>query len=374
MKAIDPTIQETPEFSDITDFRKVMAELEVAETRVTSLPHLWTWDYIRAALTDSASFDLEKIHRRAYALCNPGLDGRPTVGNTLFASVSIYHPGDRAPVHRHSASASRFALEGSGGYTNVAGERLEMTRGDLVITPNGEWHDHGNDGDEPMIWVDVLDVPLVENMNAIFTEWDYKEAPDGSNSDQPIVKKQQSVTRRKDYSQTLFAESGIVPRFGGKHRFGRRFSPKFLYRGAEVRRAQNLLRDEEGDPWEGILMEYTDPTTGESVVPTLSFRSQLLRPGETTLPKRESASTVYCVLEGEGETEINGETFRWSRNDILYAPSWMWRQHRNLSSDKDAVLYAVTDAPALEKLALYRAEGRDKAGDRVDLRRWPDFD
>ncbi len=372
---MSPDTARDQEFQDIKDFRQVMAELEIGEPRTRAVPYIWKWDRIREALVGSEAFDLEEVHRRAFALCNPGLEGRTLIGTTLFASVSVYHPGDRAPVHRHTASASRFALEGTGGYTNVAGERLEMTRGDLVITPNGEWHDHGNDGDEPIFWVDVLDVGLAEHMNAIMTEWDYMEQPTGSNSTEPVAVKVQSTTRPADWSQKLFAKAGIVPRFGGKGRLGggRSFTPKFMYRAADVREAQDLLRDEEGDPWEGIIVEYTDPTTGRSVVPTLSFRSQLLRPGETTLPKRHTASAVSCVLEGEGTVEIGDQRFEFAPNDVFFAPAWMWRSIAN-TGDGDAMLYSVSDQPALEKLDYYRAQGRTADGETVDLKRWPDFE
>lgn len=361
-------------FSDITDFRVVMEELEIAEPRKMAVPHLWNWDYIRKSLTESDRLDLTEVHRRAFALCNPGLGGRPLAATTLFAAVSVYYPGDKAPVHRHTPSASRFALEGSGGYTNVAGEKLEMGRGDLVITPNGEWHDHGNDGDEPIFWVDVLDAPLIESLNAIMTDWDYVEPPDGSNTHEPIEKTEQSVSRPADYSQSLFSASGIVPRFGGTGRMGRRFTPKYMYRAEEVRRAQSLLRDERGDPYEGIIVEYTDPMSGEPVVPTLSFRSQLIRSGEVLGWKRQTASTVYCVLEGQGATEFDDRRFEWGPNDVFVIPGWSWRRHINGDPANDAVLYSVSDAPAQEKLGVFRAQGRDESGTVTDISRWPDFD
>ena len=41
---------------------------------------------------------------------------------------------DPAPGHRHSPSALRFVIEGSGAWTTVDGVRLPMTAGDLVLT------------------------------------------------------------------------------------------------------------------------------------------------------------------------------------------------------------------------------------------------
>jgi gentisate 1,2-dioxygenase len=103
---------------------------------------------------------------------NPGLDGKPYITNTLFAAYSLYNPGERAPVHRHTPSASRFVLDGDGGFTVVEGEKLKMSRGDLILTPTGTWHDHGNDGQQAVIWVDVLNVPLVESLNATQFEFE----------------------------------------------------------------------------------------------------------------------------------------------------------------------------------------------------------
>ena len=109
-------------------------------------------------------------------VCQPQTDGKPYITNTLFAAYSLYNPGERAPVHRHTPSASRFVLDGDGGFTVVEGEKLRMSRGDLILTPTGTWHDHGNDREvKPVIWVDVLNVPLVESLNATSFEFNYTE-------------------------------------------------------------------------------------------------------------------------------------------------------------------------------------------------------
>jgi gentisate 1,2-dioxygenase len=367
------SVEEAP-FDDVTDFRRVMAELEIPEPRRKAHPHIWKWKSLRERLVGSEIFDLEKVHRRAFALCNPGLGGRPMVATTLFASVSLYFPGDRAPVHRHSASASRFALEGTGGFTTVAGEKLVMRRGDLVLTPNGEWHDHGNEGAEPVFWIDILDVPLVEHMNAIMTEWGYKAPPDGSNSHDDVPMRAQKITRPADYSQKLFGVGGVVPGFGGEKRFGRNFTPKFMYRAEEARHAQQQLREQEGSPYEGIIVEYTNPMTGESVVPTLSFRSQLVKPRQRLLPFRTTASTVYAVLEGEGTVTVGDQVMQWEKNDIFVVPGWNWCAVENTSATEDAILYSVSDRPALQKLGLLRVQGKSLGGEIADVERWPAFD
>ena len=140
----------------------------------------------------------------------------------------------------------------------------------------------------------------------------------------------------------------------------------FVYRWEDTQRALQGLRDYPGSPYDGIILEYVDPTTGASVVPTLSYRSQLLRGGVPTLPHRRMASTVYCVLEGEGYTEVEGKRLEWERNDVFAVPGWQWRHHINTGRE-DAFLYSVTDEPVMRKLGLYREEGRAADGRIVRL-------
>jgi len=363
MNAVTPDKLAPVAFDDICDFRRVMEELEISEPRVRAVPHIWRWKDIRDKLLSSEKHDMSRVHRRAFALCNPGLDGRPIIATTMFTSVSVYFPGDHAPVHRHTGSASRFAIEGTGGVTTVAGEKLVMKRGDLVITPNGEWHDHGNEGTEPIFWIDVLDVPLIEHVNALMTEWNYEE--DGKPT------KTQSIRKPQGYSQNMFSGASIVPMFGWEERKQRDFTPQYQYPAAEMRRTLELLRSEKGSAYGGIIVEYVDPTSGKSVVPTLSFRSQLLRPNENLLDERRTANIVYCALEGEGTTVINGERFDWLKNDIFVVPAWHWHHHENGSAD--SVLFSVTDQPAVEKLGVFRSQGRNAHGDIIDLVRWPSF-
>ena len=99
---------------------------------------------------------IEFADRQSILLLNPGLNGRLQVTNTIRCAISIYNPGDVAPVHLHSPNASRTILSDKGGYTVVEGERCTAGRGDLILTPNGTWHDHGNDSSEPVIWIDMF--------------------------------------------------------------------------------------------------------------------------------------------------------------------------------------------------------------------------
>jgi len=354
--------------ANLVDFALVQNELEVAEPRPKALPCLWKWQDLKPWLGKTyAGMSLAEVHRRTLALANPGFGGRPVATTTLFMSISMYFPGDEAGVHRHTANASRFLLEGSGGFTNVAGEKLVMGRGDLVITPNGQWHDHGNDGATPIVWVNVLDVALVDHLNAVMTEWDYREGPPGARVD----RRTQSVLAPADHSAHMFAAGGVVPRFGPETRGHGHHSPMFIYRWAKTRETLNLLRGEAGSPYDGIVVEYTDPLSGQSVVPTMSFRAQLLRPGEETRLHRHPTNTVYCAIEGSGTTEIDGRAFAWDENDLFVVPGWTWHRHLNKSDRRDACLYSVSDLPLHQKLGIYREQERKADGTIFEVVPWP---
>ena len=158
-----------------------------------------------------------------------------------------------------------------------------MSRGDLILTPTGTWHDHGNDGQKPVIWVDVLNVPLVESLNATSFEFNYTEKDDKSNTGEPIPRKLQTIrelgtTIRSDFMVPVGSKLLFV-----SHKRGpTEHSPLFVYRWEKTRAHLEQLQDYEGSPYDGILFEYVDPTTGGSVMPTMSFRCQMLRPGEAT--------------------------------------------------------------------------------------------
>ena len=352
---------------NLVEFWEQRADVELLAPRNKARPHRWRWADIEPRLRVAAkTVPIEECERRALVFANPGLDGKPYITNTLFAAYSLYNPGERAPVHRHTPSASRFVLDGDGGFTVVEGEKLRMSRGDLILTPAGTWHDHGNDGEQAVIWVDVLNVPLVESLNATSFEFDYAEKDENSNTGESVARKLQTIREPDDHSQRLYGTGGIKPLFVSHRRGPTEHSPLFVYRWEETRAALANLEGYRGSPYDGILFEYVDPTTGGSVMPTMSFRCQMLRPDEATLPHRKTASNVYCVLDGEGYTDVEGERLEWKRNDVFTVPGWLWHRHRN-TTRHNAFLYSVTDEPTMRKLGLYRETGKDAQGHLIDL-------
>ena len=344
-----------------------VASGRVGAAQLKPVAHHWRWREIApylesiAAIARSADVSpIEFAERQQFLLTNPGLGGRLQVTSTMRCAVSIYNPGDVAPVHIHTPNASRTILSKAGGYTTIEGERCTAARGDLILTPNGTWHDHGNDGAEPVVWIDVLDFPLMEFLDCVWLDEEYPGETEGN-------ARAQTPTQKDGYSQRLYGKGGLVPAFVPHHRgFGRETSPMFHYRGADLRAALDALRDEPGDPYEGVGLRIVNPATGASVFPTLDYRATLLRPGEETRFKRETASTLYQALEGSGTTEVAGQTFEWQTNDIFVVPGFAWRRHLNRGGG-DAVLYAVSDAPLLDKIGQYRTQGRLPDDEVIEL-------
>ena len=344
-----------------------MASGRVAANQLKAAAHRWRWKeystYLQRIAGIASQADVSPIEfadRQSILLTNPGLNGRLQVTNTIRCAISIYNPGDIAPAHVHSPNASRTILTEKGGYTNVEGERCEAARGDIILTPNGTWHDHGNDGEVPVIWIDMLDWPLMEFLDCAWVDQEFQPST-GSNA------KSQETIHGDGHSGRLYGNGGMVPTFiSHQIGFGRDPAPLIHFRGTRIREALDALRKEKGDPHEGIQMEFVNPVTGKPVFPTLNYQAQLLRPGEATLPKRETSSTFIVVIDGKGKSEIGGQTFDWEPNDIMVVPNFVWRRHINTGSS-EAVLYTVTDAALLKNIGQYRAQGKDQAGKVVQL-------
>jgi len=239
---------------NLVEFWEQRADVELLQPRNRAKPFRWKWTDIEPRLRVAAkTVPIEECERRALVFANPGLEGKPYITNTLFAAYSLYNPGERAPVHRHTPSASRFVLEGDGGFTVVEGEKLRMSRGDLILTPTGTWHDHGNDGDQAVIWVDVLNVPLVESLNATQFEFDYTESDEQSNSGSPIPRTLQTIRHPDDHSQKLYGTGGIKPLFVSHRRGPTEHSPMFVYRWAETKSALQRLKGYAGSPYDCVI-------------------------------------------------------------------------------------------------------------------------
>jgi gentisate 1,2-dioxygenase len=346
-----------------------LAKGRVAANQMKMQAHRWRWREINPFLQKIAEIarnaeikPLETTDRQGILLTNPGLGGRLQITNTIRCAIAIYNPGDIAPAHVHSPNASRTILSDKGGYTNVEGERCECRRGDIVFTPNGTWHDHGNDDKDPMIWIDMLDWPLMEYLDCVWVDQNYEAEGQTNEKSQP--------TKYADgHSTRLYGNGGLKPVFTSNQRgWGQMATPMFHYKGIDVREALDRLRKEAGDPFEAIKMQFVNPVTGGPVYPTLDYSAQLIRAGEELSLKRETCSTFIVVMDGQGYSEIGGQRFDWEKNDIMAVPNFMWRRHVNTGKN-DAVLYTVSDAAVLRAIGQYRAQGQNAKGEVVQIER-----
>jgi len=316
---------------------EVLDDLVPPQPRPSARPALWRYDDVRPPLMESGKLiTAAEAIRRVLILDNPGLPGSSLITSALYAGLQLILPGEVAPSHRHTQSALRFIVEGAGAYTAVDGERTTMAPGDFIITPSWTWHDHGNDGEEPVVWLDGLDIPIVALHDAQFAER-YPEAV------QPVNRPEGDADARWGANMALI-----------DHRHGSRTSPVFNYPYAKSRAAlAKLAAAGVSDPAHGVRMRYVNPVTGGWAMPTLGTFLQMLPSGFRSLPHRSTDGTVYCCVEGRGTIRIGDEEFEFGPRDVFVAPSW---QARTLTASTDAVLFGFSDRPVQEALGLLREE------------------
>ena len=311
------------------------------------IAHMWPWSTLEPIITQSTSAVPVGDERRALQLFNPGLGGRWATTNNLIAAVQVLLPGEVARAHRHTPTAIRFIIEGTGAYTAVDGERVYMAPGDLILTPSWSWHDHGNETKERVIWMDGLDIPLIASLEAMFFQF----------YSQPQV----AANRPANTSKALYGEGQLSPTWIKENS---KTSPLLLYSWEHTSAALNALRKHDGSPFDAIALEYRHPQTGGSVMPTMACCAQMLRPNEHTKAHRHTGSAVYYVVKGEGMTIIDGTQFTWRKGDIIALPPWALHEHANSSGLEDAVLFSIQDAPVLNALGLFYQEEYSENGGR----------
>ena len=299
-------------------------------------PVLWRYDDIRPLLLQAGELTpIEKAERRVLVLANPGhgLDNARATP-TIYLGMQLILPGETAPNHRHTPSAIRFAVEGSGAYTVVEGEKLPMARGDLILTPPKLWHEHGHEGTGPVIWLDALDLPLIHHIETSY-------CIDGAS---------QQVANLPDSSQTAYRRAGLLPYSALDAR--KRDFPLLRFPWSEVREA--LLGYAGGcGPKDTVRLAYVNPETGAECLPTLGFSAIMLRPGEEIALTRRSTSAVFHAVEGMGESIVDDKEMRWTEADTFAAPTHARIRLRNNSDSAPAFLFTVDDAPMQRRLGIY---------------------
>ena len=341
-----PQVPTTPELEDFhtrLPDQKLAPLWNVLDDLVTSVPRtdiqaaIWRYQDIRPLILEAGELiTAEQAERRVLILENPGTPGQSRITSTLYAGLQLIMPGEIAPAHRHTQSALRFIVEGEGAYTAVDGEKTIMQEGDFVITPSWTWHDHGNESDHPMVWLDGLDIPLVQALDASFAEkYSTASFPQSRPVGDALARYGSGLLPFDDHSQSVT-------------------SPVFNYPYSRTRKALEKMRESESwDKWHGLKFRYVNPQTGDYAMPTIGTYMQLLPAGFVTKTYRSTDATVFSVVEGNGYTEVEDLTIEWQKRDTFVVPGWCEVRH---FADEDAYLFSFSDRPVQEKLGLWREQ------------------
>jgi len=316
---------------------EVLAEIVPPQPHPACVPALWRFEEMRPLLMEAGRrITAKDAERRVLMLENPGNRGLSRITQSLYAGLQLVLPGEVAPTHRHVASALRFVIESDGGYTAVEGERTTMRAGDFILTPSWTYHDHGNPGDKPVIWLDGLDIPIVNFFDASFA--------------QHYPGEMQPITRQ---------EGDSLARYGGnlmpvEYQLPAPSSPVFTYPYARSREVlDRLYRNGPVDACHGVKLQFINPSTGGYPLPTIGAFLQLLPAGFRGTPYRSTDATVYCAVEGHGRSRIGKDTLAWREHDVFVVPSWYAVSHE---AEDEAVLFSFSDRPAQKALGLWREE------------------
>jgi gentisate 1,2-dioxygenase len=319
----------------------VLSQLVTPEPRSRCVPHKWTYAGMRALLMEAGGLITAKeAERRVLVLENPGIRGLSQITQSLYAGLQLILPGEIAPSHRHAAAALRLIIEGDGGYTAVNGERIPMAPGDFILTPSWTFHDHGNLGDEPVIWLDGLDLPIVNLFDTSFAQG----YPSGD---------VQEIERLAGDAHARYG-TNMVPL---EYVPDSKSSPMFHYPYARVKEALQVASAGKIDACHGFKLQYANPVTGGYPMPTMAAYMQLLPAGFCGQPYRSTDATVYCVREGEGVTFVGNERIEWSAGDVFVAPSWSTTSYQ---ASERSVLFSFSDRAAQKALGLWREERLDE--------------
>jgi gentisate 1,2-dioxygenase len=322
---------------NMTPLWEVLGALVPEQPRSPASAALWRYSELRNQVLEAGRLiSAEQAERRVLILENPTLRGQSCITQSLYAGLQLILPGEVAPAHRHTQSALRLVLDGEGAYTTVDGERTTMRRGDFIITPAWTWHDHGNLGDEPVVWLDGLDIPIVRFLDAGFAE-----------------RSEQSS------QQELRPEGDALARYGA-NMLPLDYQPKpadptrlCVYPYQHTRDALQAIARSKPDPHHGHKLRYVNPATGTSPMPTIGAFAQWLPAGFETQPSRCTDGTVHVCLEGGGEAMIEDHVWPLQENDIFVVPSW----HRlRLRADRDMLLFSFSDRPVQQALGLWREQ------------------
>jgi gentisate 1,2-dioxygenase len=325
----------------------LLALLPPDKPRPQTKAAVWSYRALRPLLLRAGELTpIEKAERRVLVLANPG-NGLTKLQATpaIYLGLQLLLPGERAPTHRHTPNAVRIIVEGEGAYTTVEGVKCPMARGDLILTPTGLWHEHGHDGVDPVVWLDVLDLPLVYYMEASYHINGESQAvvASGGASDLPYV--------------------GLLPAPFFEREC--KASPMLRYPWREARAALEALAIARPE-LEAVQIAYVNPLTGADIQNILGYYALMLRPAQTLrLPVRSPAS-IYHVIEGDIECRTPDQVFSLAAADTSCVPGYSEITLRNLNETSSAFVFIADEAPLHRKLGLFENRGRSAPADLHD--------
>lgn len=317
---------------------EVLHGLVTPTPRSAAQPVLWRYAEARDFLMRAgALISAEQAERRVLIMENPSLPASSCATPSLYAGLQLILPGEIAPCHRHTQCALRFVVEGGGAFTALDGEKAIMRPFDLVLTPNWQWHDHGNASDAPMIWLDGLDIPMVRFFEASFAE----RLPQSAH---PETAPPGDTMARYGRNLRPFKGSSAARRPAAL--------PMFHYPHAEWRAAlAALAATDTPDPHLGHALEFTNPADGGPVMPTIAAHVRLLPQGFTSRPRQSTDGTIFVVVSGSGTARIGDREFSLMERDTFVVPSWNTLE---IEARGELVLFGYSDRAAQEKLGLWR--------------------
>jgi gentisate 1,2-dioxygenase len=327
----------------MTPLWEVLSALVPQSPRSLIVPAHWRYADIRKFVMEAGRLiSAKEAERRVLILENPALPGQSCITQSLYAGLQLILPGEIAPAHRHSQSALRLVLDGEGAYTAVNGERTTMKRGDFIVTPPWTWHDHGNLGGEPVVWLDGLDIPMVRFFEGGFAE-------KGEEEYQPVLRDEGDAMTR--YGNNMVPVD-FEPARGDPTKL-------FVFPFLKTRESLRASSSNDIDPHLGYKLRYVNPATGGSPMNTIGVFAQRLPAGFETHPYRSTDGTIYVCLEGRGSAEIGSESIAFEENDVFVVPPWT---SLRLHASTGTILFSFSDRPAQQALGLWRQEKITNSG------------
>lgn len=261
---------------ELLDFHKELEDVNLGplwasvfsptQPKPRAIPYLWKKELIVSKLEKAKELlkvGTGSIDRRAVYLINPGMKELQPHGwggatQTLYAAVQAINPGEVAPSHRHKTSALRFIMEGQGAVGSVNGVKYPFEPGDYLITPGWTWHDHANEGDETVLWMDCLDIPFTQALTTSFFE--------------PHPQAQQPLDYPDDYNTKRYAGGMVRPISDRKPSA----APLGRYKWDLTKSAIEGQSEFAPDEHDGFAVEYINPSTGKDANGRIGARMQML--------------------------------------------------------------------------------------------------